>query len=112
MIEHTILEQQRVRYWSSQRRPAEVGPQDCLRTSDHLMSWLEECLQNGLPIVPGWLMPQLISVLGRANPHLTQLLGRERRPAQLLGLLYRAQAHLMEESRLSREPARVIPLFR
>lgn len=83
-----------------------------LRESDELMYWLEECLVQGLRIVPGWLMPRLVTLLARADPQLPRAMNGERRPAQMMEYLYRAQDRLMEESRRSRQPARIIRLFR
>jgi hypothetical protein len=111
MIELTVLEQRRATYW--RRRENETpSPRSTLRESDDLMFWLEECLVQGLRIVPGWLMPRLVRVLARADADLPQQVGGERRPQALMELLYRAQEHLMQQSVTSRRPARIIPLFR
>jgi hypothetical protein len=111
MIEMTVLEQRRATYWRrrDQERPS---PRYLLRESDELMFWLEECLVQGLRIVPGWLMPRLVRVLARADTELPRLLNGERRPAELMEILYQAQERLMEQSVTSRRPGRVIPLFR
>jgi hypothetical protein len=111
MIELTVLEQRRATYW--RRRDHERrSPRNLLRESDELMFWLEECLVQGLGIVPGWVMPRLVRVLARADAELPRLLNGERRPAALMEILYQAQERLMEQSVSSRLPARVIPLFR
>src|SRR5262245_43102880 len=111
MIELTVLEQRRARYWRrrAQERPS---PRHLLRESDELMFWLEECLVQGLRIVPGWLMPRLIRLLARAGAEFPRLIDGERRPAELMEILYQAQERLMEQSVTARRPARVIPLFR
>src|SRR2546423_7487809 len=110
MIEMTVLEQRRATYWRrrDQERPS---ARYLLRESDELMFWLEECLVQGLRIVPGWLMPRLVRVLARADAELPRLLNGERRPAELMEILYQAQERLMELSVTSRKPARGLPLF-
>jgi hypothetical protein len=112
MIEQTVQEQQRALYWHRKRREEQETPRRLLRESDELMYWLEECLVQGLRIVPGWLMPRLVTLLARADPQLPRAMNGERRPAQMMEYLYRAQDRLMEESRRSRQPARIIRLFR
>jgi hypothetical protein len=111
MIEMTILEQRRASYWRrrDQERPS---PRYLLRESDELMFWLEECLVQGLRIVPGWLMPRLVRLLARADAEFPRMIDGERRPAELMEILYQAQERLMEQSVNARLPARVIPLFR
>ena len=76
------------------------------------MFWLEECLVQGLRIVPGWLMPRLIRLLARADAELPRMIDGERRPAELMEILYQAQERLMEQSMNGRQPARIIPLPR
>ena len=76
------------------------------------MYWLEECLVQGLRIVPGWLMPRLVRLLARADAELPRNLNGERRPAELMEALYQAQELLMEQSVTARGPARIIPLLR
>ena len=111
MIELTILEQRRATYW--RRRDHErPSPRYLLRESDELMFWLEECLVQGLGIVPGWVMPRLVRLLARADAELPRKRDGERRPAAVMEILYQAQERLMEQSMTSRKPARVIPLFR
>jgi hypothetical protein len=112
MIERTVLEQQRALYWQRRRDDAREGPRLLLKESDELVYWLEECLVQGLRIVPGWLMPRVVALLARADPRLATALGGERRPGQIMELLYRAQELLMEESRRNRRPARILRLFR
>ncbi|HLH69329.1 MAG TPA: hypothetical protein VKY90_09935 [Candidatus Dormibacteraeota bacterium] len=111
MIELTVREQQRARYWHRRSRDR-VTPRRLLRESDELMFWLEECLLQRLRIVPGWLMPRLVQILASAGDDLSRRAGSERRPAELIELLYQAQGRLMEESVRSRRPARIVPLFR
>src|SRR5215813_11778013 len=111
MIELTVVEQQRASYWRRRERER-TSPRHLLQESDELMFWLEECLVQGLGIVPGWVMPRLVRLLARADAELPRLLNGERRPAALMEILYQAQERLMEQSVTSRRPARVIPLFR
>jgi hypothetical protein len=111
MIERTVLEQQRARYWQSRRDDERETPRRLLRESDELLYWLEECLVQELRIVPGWLMPRLVTVLARADPALPRTLNGERRPAAVMEMLYRAQSMLMDESLRSRGPAEIVPLF-
>ena len=112
MIEMTVLEQKRALYWRRRDRDREhLTPRRLLRESDELMFWLEECLVQGLRMVPGWLMPRLVTLLAHADAELPRRMGSERRPAELMELLYTAQERLMDESVRARRPARVIPLF-
>jgi hypothetical protein len=111
MIEGTVVEQRRAVYWH-QRRQERMTPRKLLRESDELMFWLEECMVQRLHLVPGWLMPRLVTLLARADSGLLRELGSERRPAQVIEFLYRAQGLLMDQSVRSRQPAPIIPLFR
>ncbi|SRR5581483_10706976 len=111
MIQRTVEEQQRALYWHRRRQHEVMGPRSLLRESDELMFWLEECLLQRLRIVPGWLMPRIVSLLARADRDLPRQLGNERRPAEVMEFVYRAQEAFMEQSLRARRPARVIPLF-
>lgn len=111
MLQYTVQEQRRALYWH-RRGQEEMSPRRLLRESDELMYWLEECLVQRLRVVPGWLMPRLVSLLQHADPAICRDLGRERRPEQVIEFLFRAQEALMEQSLEKRRPARVIPLFR
>lgn len=88
-----------------------MTPRRLLQESDELLFWVEECLVQRIRIVPGWLIPRLMTVLRHAHPDLPAKLGRERRPEQVMEIIYDAQAALMEQACLSRGPAQVIPLF-
>lgn len=112
MIQRTVEEQQRALYWHRRRQREKLTSRNLLRESDELMYWLEECLVQGLRIVPGWVMPRLVAVLSQADPELPRQLGRERRPAEVMEYMYRAQEQLMEQSLKARRPAPIIPLFR
>jgi len=112
MIEVTVLEQRRATYWRRRENAERPSTRCLLRESDELMFWLEECLVQGLRIVPGWLMPRLFRLLARADADLPRSVGGERRPAELMEILYAAQERLMQESVTSRQPARIVPLFR
>jgi len=110
MLQQTIEEQERNRRWHHRRTRA-VTPRRLLQESDELLFWVEECLVQRVRIVPGWLIPRLMTVLRHAHPDLPARLGRERRPAQVMEIIYDAQAALMDKSWRGRGPAQVIPLF-
>lgn len=88
-----------------------MTPRRLLQESDELLYWVEECLVQQVKIIPGWLIPRLMTVLRHAHPQLPARLGRERRPEHVMEIIYDAQAALMEQSCQSRGPAQVIPLF-
>ena len=111
MLQETIEEQERIRRWH-RRSARAMTPRRLLQESDELLFWVEECLVQQIRIVPGWLIPRLMTVLRHAHPQLPARLGRERRPAQVMEIIYDAQAALMEQSCRNRGPAQVIPLFR
>jgi len=110
MLQQTIEEQERIQRWHRHGKRA-VTPRRLLRESDELLYWVEECLVQQVRIVPGWLIPRLMTVLRHAHPELPARLGRERRPEQVMEIIYDAHAALMEQACISRRPARVIPLF-
>jgi hypothetical protein len=110
MLQQTIEEQERNRRWHRRRTHA-VTPRRLLQESDELLFWVEECLVQRVRIVPGWLVPRLMTVLRNAHPELPARLGRERRPEQVMEIIYDAQAALMDKACRSRGPAQVIPLF-
>jgi hypothetical protein len=110
MLEQTRQEQQRYLYWHRKRNQS-VTPRRLLHESDELMYWLEECVEREMKIVPGWLLPRLVSLLGSADNQLPGELGRERRPLQVMEFLFRAQELLMGESVRGRRPGKVIALF-
>jgi hypothetical protein len=110
MLQQTIEEQERYRRWHRKTNSA-MTPRRLLQESDELLYWVEECLVQQIRIVPGWLIPRLMTVLRHAHPQLPARLGRERRPEQVMEIIYDAQAALMEQACLSRGPAQVIPLF-
>ncbi|HEY3084559.1 MAG TPA: hypothetical protein VGK28_03790 [Candidatus Dormibacteraeota bacterium] len=110
MLQQTIEEQTRFRRWH-RRRTRAMTPRKLLQESDELLFWVEECLVQQIRIVPGWLIPRLMTVLRHAHPQLPARLGRERRPEQVMEIIYDAQAALMDQACRSRGPAQVIPLF-
>jgi len=110
MLQQTIEEQERYRRWH-RRSARAVTPRRLLQESDQLLFWVEECVVQQVKIVPGWLIPRLMTVLRQAHPQLPARLGRERRPEQVMEIIYDAQAALMEQACRSRGPAQVIPLF-
>ena len=110
MFEQTIEEQELHLRWH-RRRARKMTPRRLLRESDELLYWVEECMVQGIRLVPGWLVARLMVVLRSAHPELPGRLGRERRPDHVMEIIYDAQAALMEQSCESRGPAEVIPLF-
>ena len=110
MLQQTIEEQERYQRWH-RRGSRAMTPRRLLQESDELLFWVEECLVQQVRIVPGWLVPRLMTVLRHANPNLPARLGRERRPEHVMEIIYYAQAALMEQACISRGPAQVIPLF-
>ena len=110
MLQETIEEQERYQRWHRRGKRA-MTPRRLLQESDELLFWVEECLVQQVRIVPGWLVPRLMTVLRHANPNLPSRLGRERRPEQVMEIIYNAQAALMEQACVSRGPAQVIPLL-
>ena len=110
MLQQTVEEQERYMRWHRRSRHA-MTPRRLLQESDELLFWVEECLVQQIRIVPGWLVPRLMTVLRHAHPELPARLGRERRPEQVMEILYDAQAALMDQACRSRGPAQVIPLF-
>ncbi len=110
MLEQTIEEQERYRRWH-RRSTRAMTPRRLLQESDELLFWVEECLVQQIKIVPGWLIPRLMTVLRHAHPQLPARLGHERRPEHVMEIIYDAQAALMEQACRSRGPAQVIPLF-
>ena len=110
MLQQTIEEQERYQRWH-RRTTRAMTPRRLLQESDELLFWVEECLVQKIRIVPGWLIPRLMTVLRHAHPQLPARLGRERRPEQVMELIYNAQAALMEQACISRGPGQVIPLF-
>lgn len=110
MLEQTIEEQERHLHWHRRRRRA-MTPRRLLQESDELLFWVEECMVQGIRIVPGWLVARLMVVLRHAHPELPARLGRERRPGRVMDIIYDAQASLMDQACKRRGPAEVIPLF-
>jgi len=110
MLQQTIEEQERYERWH-RRTTRAMTPRRLLQESDELLFWVEECLVQKIRIVPGWLIPRLMTVLRNAHPQLPSRLGRERRPEHVMEIIYDAQAALMEQACISRGPAQVIPLF-
>ena len=110
MLQQTIEEQERYERWH-RRTTRAMTPRRLLQESDELLFWVEECLVQKIRIVPGWLIPRLMTVLRHAHPQLPSRLGRERRPEHVMEIIYDAQAALMDQACRSRGPAEVIPLF-
>lgn len=111
MLQRTVEDQARQLYWHRDKQRHQT-PRRLLRESDELMYWLEECLVQELKIVPGWLMPRLVSLFQAADPKFSHQLGRQRRPGEVIEVLYEVQEALMERSLRVREPAKILPLFR
>src|SRR5205814_9122362 len=104
MLQQTIEEQDQHFRWHRRRKQA-MTPRRLLRESDELLYWVEECMVQGMRIVPGWLVARLMVVLRQAHPELPARLGRARRPTQVLVIIYDAPAALMAQAGLSRRAA-------
>src|SRR5438445_11753898 len=96
MLQQTIEEQERYQRWHRRGRRA-MTPRRLLQESDELLFWVEECVVQQVRIVPGWLVPRLMTVLRHANPNMRSRLGRERRPEQVREIIYDAQPARMEQ---------------
>src|SRR2546422_11657760 len=108
MLQQTSGERARYRRWHRRTRRA-MTPRRLLQESDELLFWVEECLVQQVRIVPGWLVPRLMTVLRPAHPQLPARLARERRPDQVMEIIYDAQAALTEQARNRRGRAQVTP---
>src|SRR2546428_12850323 len=97
MLQQPMEEQER--YGRGHRRTRRaMTPRRLLQESDELLFWVEECLVQQVRIVPGWLVPRLMTVLRHAHPQLPARLGRERRPEQALQIIYDAQDSFMYQA--------------
>src|SRR5256886_13037240 len=110
MLQQTIEEQERYQRWH-RRTTRAMSPRRLLQESDELLFWVEECLVQKIRIVPGWLIPRLMTVLRHAHPQLPSRLGRERRPEHVMGIIYDPQAPPMEQACLSPGPGHARPPF-
>jgi len=113
MIERTVLEIERHRFWSWQRRNA-VTPRTQLRETDWLMGAVEECRIRQLPLIPTAIWRRIVHLLGQVSGDYTARLGIDRSVDRSSELLFEAQAALMLAERERRRPRRdkIIQLFR
>src|SRR5207248_9066522 len=95
MLQETIEEQERYRRWHRRSKRA-MAPRRLLQESYELLFCVEESLVQQVRIVPGWLVPRLMTVLRQAHPQLPARLGCERSPAQVTRILYDAKPALMQ----------------
>src|SRR5437667_299283 len=114
MLQQTIEEQERYRRWHRRTRRA-MTPRRLLQESDELLFWVEECLVQQVRIVPGWLVPRLMTVLRHAHPQLPARLGRERRPEEVMELMHGMGGltylpHPLDRHRANFRPERVMGL--
>src|SRR5437879_12151648 len=110
MLQETIEEQERYQRWHRRGKRA-MTPRRLLQESDELLFWVEECLVQQGRIVPGWLVPRLMTVLRPAHPQLPTRLGRERRPGQVMEIIDDAQAALSAQDSKRAGPAQGMPFF-
>jgi len=113
MIERTVLEIERYRFWSWQRRKA-VTPRAQLRETDQLMNAVEECRIRRLHLIPTAIWRRIVHLLGQVGGDYTARLGIDRSVDRSSELLFEAQAALMRAERERRRPRpdQIIQLFR
>ncbi|TMD23055.1 MAG: hypothetical protein E6I99_08180 [Chloroflexi bacterium] len=113
MIERTVLEIARQRFWAWQRRTAPT-PRNQLRETDQLLGAVEECRLREIKLIPTHIWRRIVHLLGQLDGHYTEKLGIDRSVERTAEVLFEAQEDLMVAAR-SRRRARggkVIPLFR
>lgn len=113
MIERTVLEIERHRFWSWQRRNA-VTPRAQLQETDWLMNAVEECRIRQLHLIPTAIWRRIVHLLGQIGGDYTARLGIDRSVERSTELLFEAQAALMHAQQERRRPRRdrIIQLFR
>ena len=113
MIERTVLEIARHRFWAWQRRTA-VTPRTQLRETDQLLSVLEECRLRRMRQVPTPVWREIVHLLGQIDPRYTQRIGIDRSVELSSEVLFEAQGALMDEEQKRRRQlaGKIVPLFR
>lgn len=112
MIERTVLEIARHRFWAWQRRTAPT-PRSRLRETDQLLTVLEECRVRRIRLIPAPVWRRIVHLLGQIDSGYTQRIGIDRSVELSSEVLFEAQGALMdEEQRRRRQLAgKVVPLF-
>jgi hypothetical protein len=113
MIERTVLEIARHRFWAWQRRNAPT-PRSQLRETDQLLTLVEECRVRQLPLIPSPVWRRIVHLLGQLDRTYTERLGIDRSIDRSADLLFEAQGALMKQERRRHwaNPGNVVPLFR
>jgi hypothetical protein len=113
MIEQTVIEIARQRFWAWQRRHAPT-PRNQLRETDALLGLVEECRLRRLPLIPTPLWRRVVQLLGQIDAAAGNRLGIDRSVERASEVLFRAQEQLMAKAAAARRPhpGRVVPLFR
>jgi hypothetical protein len=113
MIERTVLEIARHRFWAWQRRNA-VTPRSQLRETDQLLTVLEECRVRRIRLIPTPVWRRIVQLLGQIDSRYSQRIGIDRSVDLSSEVLFEAQEALMDEERRRRRPlpSKIVPLFR
>lgn len=113
MIERTVLEIARHRFWAWQRRTTPTVRTQ-LRETDQLLSALEECRVRDIRLIPTPVWRRIVRLLGQIDARYTQRIGIDRSVELNSEVLFDAQAALMIEANKRRRslPGTVIQLFR
>lgn len=113
MIERTVLEIARHRFWAWQRRSMPTVRTQ-LRATDQLLDVLEECRVRQIRLIPTPVWRQIMRLLGQIDARYTQRIGIDRSVELNSEVLFDAQAALMLEAQKRRRSltGSVIPLFR
>ena len=112
MIERTVLEIARYRFWAWQRRHAPT-PLTKLRETDQLLGLVEECRVRRIDRIPAPLWRRVVHLLGQIDSRFTQKLGIDRSVELTSDVLFDAQEALMLEEQLRKrpQPDKVVRLF-
>ncbi len=113
MIEQTVLEIARHRFWAWQRRHAPT-PRNQLREADQLLGLVEECRLRRIRLIPTPVWRRIVHLLGQIEGRFPQKLGIDRSVERTSEVLFEAQELLMDEVRERRrpQPGKVVRLFR
>ena len=112
MIERTVLEIARHRFWAWQRRNA-VTPRSQLREADRLLTVLEECRLRRIRLIPTPIWRRIIQLLGQIDARYPPRIGIDRSVEISSEVLFEAQEALMNEEQRRRRPlpGKIVPLF-